>query len=153
MKNKIDIIINDLYCYTQKERSIRRVVEFAKCIFTLNEMSDFFNWHFVRVINHTGEVHITYPDGRSQTIKCKRTKLSMLYETLASHSVDIDSFDHTKDSIKNLDKFIEKYETDWSTQCALYHFSGESAGFFLNDYVNETTLQPEDICWELQENV
>lgn len=27
MKNKINIIINDLDCYTQKARSIRRVVE------------------------------------------------------------------------------------------------------------------------------
>lgn len=73
--------------------------------------------------------------------------------SLLDYGVDIDSFDHTKDSIKNLDKFIERYETIWGPHCALYHYSGESAGFFLNDYVNETTLQPEDICWELQENV
>lgn len=153
MENKDKLIIRDIESYTQIKRSIRNVVSYIKCLFDLNDMSEFFNWEHIKVINQTGEVNICFPNGKMCIIKCKMTKLSMLYRSLLDYGVDIDSFDNVKDSIKDLDKFIEKYETGWGTQCALYHFSGESVGFFINDYVNTTTLQSEDICWELQEDL
>lgn len=151
--DKFETIINGLNEYNKTPKSLRRFVDYARTLFNIFGLPEHFTWKNIKVINETGTVNIRENDGTTYIFKCKPTKLKRIYDTLLKIGVDIDSFDNLKDSIKDLDKFIGKYETAWGTKCALYHFSGESAGFFLNDYVNTTTLQSEDICWELQENV
>lgn len=151
-KNKIASIQNALEEYTRTPKRLRRVLDYAKTLFEEFDIPEWFSFEHIKVFNATSTVNITYPDGTSNIIKCKKTKLEYIYEILAEIGVDIDSFDHNKDSIKDLTKFFYKYDNS-DVNSALYHWAGESAGFFLNDYVNETTIQSEDICWELQENV
>lgn len=148
--DKFETIINGLNEYNKTPKSLRRFVDYARTLFNVFGLPEHSTWENIKVINETGTVNIRENDEMTYIFKCKPTKLKRIYDTLLKIGVDIDSFDNIKDSILSLEKFFVNYD---NPENALYHWAGESAGFFLNDYVNTTTLQSEDICWELQEDL